>query len=37
VPPQIIERLGMEVGELHELHASLTRLIAASRAAADRA
>jgi DNA-binding MarR family transcriptional regulator len=35
VPPQIIKRLGMEVGELHELHASLTRVIAASRAAAD--
>ncbi|TQN46867.1 MarR family transcriptional regulator [Humibacillus xanthopallidus] len=37
VPPQIIERLGMAVGELQELHASLTRVIAASRAAAERA
>ncbi|HET7802069.1 MAG TPA: MarR family transcriptional regulator [Humibacillus xanthopallidus] len=36
VPPQIIERLGMEVGELQELHASLTRVIAASRAATER-
>ena len=31
VPPQIIERLGMEVAQLQELHASLTRVIAASR------
>ena len=37
VPPQIIERLAMEVGELQELHASLTRVIAASRAATERA
>ena len=37
VPPQIIERLGMEVGQLQELHGSLTRVIAASRAAEDRA
>ena len=32
VPPQIIERLGMEVAQLQELHGSLTRVIAASRA-----
>ncbi|HET8988475.1 MAG TPA: MarR family transcriptional regulator [Humibacillus sp.] len=33
VPPQIIARLGMEVEQLQELHASLTRVIAASRQA----
>ncbi len=31
VPPQIIERLGMEVAQLQELHGSLTRVIVASR------
>ena len=31
VPPQIIERLGMEVEQLQALHGSLTRVIAASR------
>jgi MarR family transcriptional regulator, organic hydroperoxide resistance regulator len=35
VPPQIIERLGMEIGELEQLHASLARVIAASRGAVD--
>ena len=36
VPPQIIARLGMEVEQLQDLHASLTRVIAASRAVEDR-
>jgi MarR family transcriptional regulator, organic hydroperoxide resistance regulator len=33
VPPAIVARLGVDVGELEELHASLTRVIAAARAA----
>jgi DNA-binding MarR family transcriptional regulator len=32
VPPAIIEKLGMEVGELEALHRALTDLIAAARA-----
>ncbi|MGW5362865.1 MarR family winged helix-turn-helix transcriptional regulator [Actinopolymorpha pittospori] len=32
IPPAIIERLGMTIPELEELHASLTRLIAAANA-----
>lgn len=35
VPPAIIARLGMEVCELEELHAALTRVIAAARSAPD--
>ena len=36
VPPQVIERLGMDIGRLEELHAALTELIgAARRAGAD--
>ena len=31
VPPQIVARLGMEISELEEVHATLTRLIAAAR------
>jgi DNA-binding MarR family transcriptional regulator len=31
VPPAIIERLGMDVGELMDLHARLTRVIAAAK------
>ncbi|WP_308259496.1 MarR family transcriptional regulator [Pseudonocardia sp. H11422] len=31
VPPAIVERLGMELGELEDLHAALTNLIAAAR------
>ena len=30
VPPQVIERLGMDLGELKSLHATLTRVIAAT-------
>ncbi len=30
IPPAIVARLGMEPGELQEMHASLTRLIAAA-------
>lgn len=30
VPPQVIERLGMDLGELTSLHATLTRVIAAT-------
>jgi DNA-binding MarR family transcriptional regulator len=30
IPPAIVARLGMELGELQEMHASLTRLIAAA-------
>ncbi|RKR87909.1 DNA-binding MarR family transcriptional regulator [Micromonospora pisi] len=33
IPAAVIERLGMELDELFHLHASLTRLIAATRAA----
>jgi DNA-binding MarR family transcriptional regulator len=32
VPPTVIAKLGMEITDLEELHASLTRLIAAARA-----
>jgi MarR family transcriptional regulator, organic hydroperoxide resistance regulator len=35
VPPQIIERLGMEIEQLQALHGSLTRVIAASRPVAE--
>jgi DNA-binding MarR family transcriptional regulator len=35
VPPQIVARLGMEVSELEDLHAALTRLIAAARETPD--
>ncbi len=31
VPPQIVDRLGMEVDELERLHGALTRVIAAAR------
>ena len=40
VPPSIVERLGMDLSELQDLHAALTRLITsadAANAAADRA
>jgi DNA-binding MarR family transcriptional regulator len=30
VPPAIVERLGMEISELHDLHGALTRLITAA-------
>lgn len=30
IPPAIIERLGMSIGELEELHTALTRVIAAA-------
>jgi len=30
VPPQIVERLGVRVEDLQALHASLTRVIAAT-------
>jgi MarR family transcriptional regulator, organic hydroperoxide resistance regulator len=33
VPPAIVARLGMELPELEDLHAALTRVIAAARAA----
>ena len=33
VPPRVIERLGMDVGRLEELHAALTEVIAAARRA----
>jgi DNA-binding MarR family transcriptional regulator len=35
VPPQIVARLGMEIAELEDVHATLTRLIAAARNAPD--
>lgn len=35
VPPAIVERLGMQIAELEEMHASLTRVIGASRAALE--
>ncbi|MCO1655405.1 MarR family transcriptional regulator [Pseudonocardia sp. S2-4] len=35
VPPAIVARLGVEVGELEELHGALTRVIAAARATPD--
>ncbi len=31
VPPQIVERLGMDIDDLTSLHAALTRVIAATR------
>lgn len=31
VPPAIVARLGMEISELEDLHAALTRVIAAAR------
>ncbi|MFC4947927.1 MarR family winged helix-turn-helix transcriptional regulator [Pseudonocardia sp. GCM10023141] len=37
VPPTIIARLGMELSELEEMHASLTTVIAASRTALESA
>lgn len=33
IPPTIVQRLGMELTELQDLHETLTRLIAAARAA----
>lgn len=33
IPPAIVERLGMELAELQELHESLTRVIAAAQGA----
>ncbi len=33
IPPAVIARLGMEISELEALHASLTKVIAAARAA----
>jgi DNA-binding MarR family transcriptional regulator len=36
VPAGIVDRLGMDVGELRALHQSLTEVIAASRQALDR-
>ncbi len=33
VPPAIVARLGVELGELEELHGALTRVIAAARTA----
>jgi MarR family transcriptional regulator, organic hydroperoxide resistance regulator len=35
IPAGIVERLGMEISELTELHASLTRVIGAARQALD--
>lgn len=35
VPPQVIERLGMRVEELQDLHGALTRVIAATTAERD--
>ncbi len=32
IPPAIVSRLGMELSELQDMHASLTRLIAAAQA-----
>ncbi len=37
IPPAVVERLGMSLGELEALHASLTKVIAAANAAGDRA
>ena len=31
IPPAIVERLGMPISELRDLHATLTRVIAAAR------
>ncbi|SHN46208.1 MarR family winged helix-turn-helix transcriptional regulator [Cryptosporangium aurantiacum] len=31
IPPAVVARLGMEISELEQLHASLTRVIAAAR------
>ena len=36
VPPAIVARLGMPISELEELHAALTRVIAAAREEPDR-
>ncbi len=33
IPPAIVAKLGIEIGELEQLHGALTRLIAAARAA----
>jgi MarR family transcriptional regulator, organic hydroperoxide resistance regulator len=35
IPPTIMDRLGMELRELQDLHQALTRLIAAARAAVE--
>lgn len=35
VPPAIVARLGMELAELEDVHAALTRVIAAARATPD--
>jgi MarR family transcriptional regulator, organic hydroperoxide resistance regulator len=35
VPPAIVARLGMELSELEDLHAALTRVIGAARAVPD--
>ncbi|WP_326556105.1 MarR family winged helix-turn-helix transcriptional regulator [Micromonospora sp. NBC_01796] len=37
IPPAVVERLGMELDELQQLHGSLTRLIAATRGVAGTA
>jgi DNA-binding MarR family transcriptional regulator len=37
IPPAIIERLGMSIGELEELHTALTRVIAAANDTAEAA
>jgi DNA-binding MarR family transcriptional regulator len=37
VPPAIVARLGMPISELEELHAALTRVIAASRRSPEEA
>jgi DNA-binding MarR family transcriptional regulator len=36
IPPAIVARLGMDIGELESLHASLMRVIAAAQGAIDR-
>lgn len=33
IPPSIVARLGMDIGELQDLHGALTRVIAAARGA----
>ncbi|WP_240746586.1 MarR family winged helix-turn-helix transcriptional regulator [Cryptosporangium phraense] len=35
IPPAVVSRLGLEISELEQLHASLTRVIAAARPAVD--
>jgi len=36
IPPAIVARLGMDIGELESLHAALMRVIAAAQGAIDR-